>query len=78
VQPRKYHDTALPRPSNEGLFGTIYCSRCGFFGLGYKHPEWCTWEWLKQIGAAQHCLDLVELGALVVATSMRCEGDGDE
>lgn len=57
---------ALPRPSSEGLFGTIFCSRCGFLGLGYNHPEWCRWEWLKETGAAQHSLDLIELGALAV------------
>ena len=66
MQPGEYHDLALPRPSYEGLFGTIYCSRCEFFGLGYKHPEWCTWEWLKQTGAAGHSLELIELGPLVV------------
>lgn len=66
MQPGEYHDIALPGPSYEGLFGTIYCSRCEFFGLGYNHPEWCTWEWLKQTGAADHSLDLIELGALVV------------
>ena len=66
MQPGEYHDIALPRPSYEGLFGTIYCSRCSFFGLGYNHPEWCTWEWLKRTGAAEHSLELIELGALVV------------
>jgi hypothetical protein len=66
MQPGEYHDVALPRPSYEGLFGTIHSSRCGFFGLGYNRPEWCTWEWLKQTGAAQHGLDLIELGAFVV------------
>ena len=68
MQPGEYHDIALPRPSYEGLFGTIYCSRCEFFGLGYHHPEWCTWEWLKETGAARHSLDLIELGAVVVET----------
>jgi hypothetical protein len=66
MQPGEYHDLALPRPSYEGLFGTIYCSRCSFLGLGYNHPEWCTWEWLKTTGAARHSVDLIELGALVV------------
>jgi hypothetical protein len=66
VQPNKHNDIALPRPSHEGLFGTIYCSRCRFFGLGHNHPEWCTWEWLRQAGTAIHSLDLIELGALVV------------
>ena len=66
MQPNEYHDIALPRPSYEGLFGTIYCSRCEYFGLGYNHPEWCTWEWLKESGAAQHSLELIELGAQVV------------
>ena len=66
MQPGQDDDIALPRPSREGLYGTIYCSRCTFFGLGYKHPEWCTWEWLKQTGAADHSRDLIELGALVV------------
>lgn len=65
MRPGEYHDDALPRPSREGLFGTIYCSRCEFFGLGYNHAEWCRWEWLKETGAEQHSLDLVELGALV-------------
>jgi hypothetical protein len=68
MQPGEDHDIALPRPSYEGLYGTIYCSRCEFFGLGYNHPEWCTWEWLKKTDAAQHSLDLIELGALVVET----------
>jgi hypothetical protein len=68
VQPSEYHDTALPRPSHEGLFGTIYCSRCNFFGLGYNHPEWCTWESLKEKGNAHLSLDLIELGAPVVAS----------
>jgi len=68
MQPGEDHDIALPRPSREGLYGTIYCSRCEFFGLGYNHPEWCTWEWLKKTDAAQHSLDLIELGALVVET----------
>jgi hypothetical protein len=66
MQPGQDHDLALPRPSYEGLYGTIYCSRCGFFGLGYNHPEWCVWEWLKKSDDAQHSLDLIELGALVV------------
>jgi hypothetical protein len=66
MQPGQDHDIALPRPSYEGLYGTIYCSRCEFFGLGYNHPEWCTWEWLKKTGAAKHSLDLIELGAVVV------------
>ena len=65
MQPGEYHDIALPRPSHEGLFGTIYCSRCEFLGLGYNHPEWCTWEWLKQTGAAKNSLDLIELGERV-------------
>lgn len=65
MQPGQDHDIALPRPSYEGLYGTIYCSRCSFLGLGYNHPEWCTWEWLKDTGAARHSLDLIELGALV-------------
>lgn len=65
MQPGEDHDIALPRPSYEGLYGTIYCSRCEFFGLGCNHPEWCKWEWLKETGAVQHSLDLVELGALV-------------
>ncbi len=51
MQPGEDHDIALPRPSYEGLYGTIYCSRCEFFGLGYNHPEWCTWEWLKETDA---------------------------
>jgi hypothetical protein len=68
VQPGEYQETALPRPSHGGLFGTIYCSHCGFFGLGYNHPEWCTWEWLKRTGAAKLSLDLIELGAHVVAS----------
>jgi len=66
MQPGEDHDSALPRPSREGLYGTIYCTRCEFFGLGYNHPEWCTWEWLKETDAARHSLDLIELGALVV------------
>ncbi len=66
MQPGQDHDVALPRPSYEGPYGTIYCSRCDFFGLGYNHPEWWRWEWLKQSGAADHSLQLIELGALVV------------
>lgn len=66
MQPGQDHDIALPRPSDEGLYGTIYCSRCGFLGLGYRHHEWCTWQWLKENGAARHSLDLIELGPLVV------------
>ncbi len=68
MQPGEDHDIALPRPSRECLYGTIYCSRCEFFGLGYNHPEWCIWESLKRRGEAQHSLDLIELGALVVET----------
>lgn len=68
MQPGEDHDIALPRPSREGLYGTIYCSRCEFFGLGYNHPESCTWEWLKETGAARHSVDLIELGAVVVDT----------
>jgi hypothetical protein len=66
MQPGEYHDIALPRPGYEGPFGTIYCSRCEFFGLDHNHPEWRTWQWLKETGAARHSLDLIELGALVV------------
>jgi len=34
VQSGEHHDEALPRPSYDGLFRIIYCSRCGFLGLG--------------------------------------------
>ncbi len=62
MRPGTYHDDALPRPTDEGLFGTIYCTRCDFFGLGYNHPEWCRWAWLAEVGRRQHHLDVVELG----------------
>lgn len=65
MQPGQGHGIALPRPSRECLYGSIYCSRCEFFGLGYYHPEWCTWQWLKESGAVQHSLDLIELGPVV-------------
>ena len=60
--PGAYQDDALPPRSYEGTFGTIWCERCGFFGLGYNHPEWCTWEWLKESHPVESHLDLVELG----------------
>ena len=62
MRPGAYHDDALPRPSYEGLFGTILCIRCDFFGLGYLHPETCTWEWLKETDRVRLHLDLAELG----------------
>ncbi len=62
MKPGEYHDDALPRPTDEGLFGTIYCSRCHFFGLGHNHPEWCSWSWLNETGRRDHHLRLVELG----------------
>jgi hypothetical protein len=62
VRPGEYHDDALPRRSYEGLFGTILCTRCDFFGLGYLHPETCTWGWLKGTGRVRLHLDLAELG----------------
>lgn len=67
MQPGEYHDISLPRPSHEGLFGTIYCSRCDYFGIGYKHPEWCTWQWLKETDGARPSLDLIEIGSRVTA-----------
>lgn len=62
MQPGEYNDSALPRPSEEGLFGTIYCERCSFFGLGFDHPEWCRWESLKRRGVVGKHPDVVELG----------------
>ena len=62
MRPGQYHDEALPRPSDEGLFGTILCGRCDFFGLGHHHPEWCTWTYLAETGGRDHHLALVELG----------------
>lgn len=67
MMPGAYHHDALPRRSYGGRFGTIWCERCGFFGLGYNRPEWCTWQWLtesRQVGAH---LVLVELGGRVAA-----------
>ena len=63
--PGSDHDDAMPRPSHEGLYGTTWCSRCGFFGLGYNHPEWCVWQWLKESHQTQRHLDHVELGERV-------------
>lgn len=67
MKPGEYHDHALPRPSHERLFGTIYCPRCAFFGLGYRHPEWCEWQRLKEHKRAAAHLDLVELGGRAAA-----------
>lgn len=60
--PGQDHDTVLPRPTFEGLYGTIWCSTCGFSGVGRDHPEWCTWQGLKRDDRRARSLDLLELG----------------
>jgi hypothetical protein len=63
MQPSQNSDPALPRPSYEGLWGTVLCLQCGFLGLGIDHPEWCSWEVLKarpEVRAT--ALSVVELG----------------
>ena len=46
-QPDSVNGLVAPnRP--EGLFGTVLCIACGYFGLGVSHPEWCTWQVLKE------------------------------
>lgn len=59
----------MPRPSYEGLYGTVLCLACGFLGLGVDHPEWCEWEVLKQQpDTLARALTIVELGERVAAT----------
>jgi len=68
MQPGNTGDLALPRPSYEGLHGTVLCIECGFHGLGIDHPEWCSWEVLKTRPATRwNALALVELGERVAA-----------
>lgn len=47
MQPGQICDCVLPKPSYEGLWGTVLCLECGFVGLGIDHAEWCSWEVLK-------------------------------
>lgn len=66
MRPGHTHDTALPRPRYEGLHGTTLCVACGFFGLGTEHPEWCSWEVLKERPLElSRALAVVELGERV-------------
>lgn len=68
MQPESICDVALPRPSDEGLHGTVLCVACGFLGLGIDHPEWCSWEVLKGRPHAQtRALTIAELGERVAA-----------
>jgi hypothetical protein len=68
LQPGQIWDEALPRPSYEGLWGTVLCLECGFHGLGHNHPEWCSWEVLKARPSARaKALAITELGERVVA-----------
>lgn len=62
MQPGVDSDQALPQPSHEGLQGTVLCTECGYFGLGYLHPEWCTWEILKELGQRSSALAIIEMG----------------
>jgi hypothetical protein len=62
MQPGTISDEALPRPSEEGVQGTVLCIECGYFGLGYLHPEWCTWEIMKKSGQRSTALAIIELG----------------
>lgn len=68
MQPYSPWDEALPSPSTEGLYGTVLCKSCGFFGIGVEHPEWCSWEVLKA-RSAEHsrALSVVELGVRAAA-----------
>ena len=69
LQPGQICDVALPRPSHEGLHGTILCLGCGFLGLGIDHPEWCSWEVLKARPVARtKALAIAELGERVATT----------
>ena len=61
-------DAALPRPSYEGLHGTVLCLACGYLGLGINHPEWCSWEVLKERPVARYrALAIAELGERIAA-----------
>jgi len=77
MQPGQLCDVALPRPSYEGLHGTVLCLECGFHGLGTDHPEWCSWEILKLRPAARcRALAIAELGeraATALAPQLRQE-----
>jgi hypothetical protein len=67
LQPGQIWDEALHRPSYEGLWGTVLCLECGFLGIGYDHPEWCSWEVLKaRPSAREKALAITELGERVV------------
>ncbi len=69
MQPGQICDNALSRPTYEGLYGTVLCLACGYFGLGIDHPEWCSWEVLKARSVARtKALAIAELGARVAAT----------
>lgn len=52
--------TLLPEPTLEGLYGTVLCLACGYLGLGIDHPEWCTWQVLRE-RPADHALALAEI-----------------
>ena len=69
LQPGHICDNALSRPTYEGLYGTVLCLACGYFGLGIHHPEWCSWEVLKGRPVVRtKALAIAELGARVAAT----------
>ena len=57
----------MPVHSYEGQHGTVLCLACRFFGIGVEHPEWCSWQVLKERPVEySRALAIVELGERVV------------
>jgi hypothetical protein len=76
MQPGRTWDEALPRPSFEGLCGTVLCIECGYLGLGHEHPEWCSWQVLKgRQEERQRATAAAELGERVVVALERAAED---